>query len=507
MSLFSVERGPVPIYLQVKNGLEELIRSGSLPPGTKLPSSRTLARVLGISRNSVLEAYDLLRAEGIVEACSTAGTYVSEASCHRLASSENPTLSLPLPVENLHPCRESLYAGPSDGLSDWASMLSKAATGEFGSYAHDQDAMALSGVTPAFDRLSAERLRSCLNYVLTNYPHKLLAYGETEGYGPLRQWLATYMTERGVTTLAEEVLLTDGFQQGLMLLCSTFLNPGDTVLMENPGYPGVLMCLLHSGAKVKGVDMTPHGVDFKQARDVIRRFRPKFLCITPFCQNPTGVTMDTQTRKNLLTLAKEHGITIVENGFTDELSYSGRLVPPLKAEDRQGCVVYIGSLSDILFPGLTIGWIVASKPIIQALTVSKRAIDPFSSPVLQAACYEFCRQGYFASHLARTRKAYSRKRELIKHALERYIPSDVTFRVSEGRMSVWLTLPEGVDSAELQREAYALGSYFAPGSAFFVDGKGERNLLISYAGSSEQGIIQEIKTLSDLIGRRLSDRA
>ena len=125
--------------------------------------------------------------------------------------------------------------------------------GGLGPCTHDQDTMVLSGATLAFDRLSAERLRSCLNYVLTNYPHKLLAYGDTEGYRPLRQWLANYMTERGVATSVDEVLLTSGFEQGLTLLCSTFLNPGDVVLTENPGYPGVLMCLLHGGAKAKGM--------------------------------------------------------------------------------------------------------------------------------------------------------------------------------------------------------------------------------------------------------------
>jgi GntR family transcriptional regulator/MocR family aminotransferase len=512
MSLFSVERGPVPIYLQVKNGLEELIRSGSLPPGTKLPSSRSLARILGVSRNSVLEAYELLSTEGIVEAYGTAGTYVSESSCRKAASnsaeisSHAETSSLPLTDKGLHLLTGGLDYCWEKGLSDWASMLPDIAEG-FGPCTHDQDTMALSGVTLAFDRLSAERLRSCLNYVLTNYPHRLLGYGETEGYKPLRQWLATYMTDRGVATSAEEVLLTGGFQQGLTLLCSTFLDPGDTVLMENPGYPGILMCLLHGGANVRGIDMTSYGIDVGQIQGMICGLRPKFVCVMPFCQNPTGVTMDTQTRKSLLTLAKDNGITIIENGFTDELSYSGRLVPPLKAEDRWGCVVYMGSLSDILFPGLRIGWIVASRSIIQALTFSKRAIDPFSSPVLQAACYEFCRQGYFSSHLARIRKTYSRKRELISQALKKYLPSDSKFRVSEGRMSIWVTLPECVDSEELRREAHALGASFVPGSAFFVSGGGKRNLLISYSGFSEQGIIQAIKTLGDLISRRLLGRA
>ena len=503
MSLFSVERGPVPIYLQVKNGLEELIRSGSLPPGTKLPSSRSLARILGVSRNSVLEAYDLLRAEGIVEAYGTAGTYVSEVSCARTIpkSVEASRLS-----EGFRILERDSDGRLEEDLSDWASMLSNMG-GRFKLYAHDQDAMILSGVTLAFDRLSAERFRSCLNYVLTNYPHRLLAYGETEGYGPLRQWLATYMTDRGVTTSPDEVLLTGGFQQSLTLLCSTFLNPGDTVLIENPCYPGALICLLHGGANVVGIDMTPYGVDVEQAHEMICELRPRFICVTPFCQNPTGVTMDTQARKRLLALTKEHGIIIVENGFTDELSYSGRLVPPLKTEDRMGCVIYMGSLSDILFPGLKIGWIVASKPIIQALTLSKRAIDPFSSPILQAACYEFCRQGYFTTHLARIRKTYIRKRELINQTLEKHLPPDTEFRVSEGRMSVWITLPPGIDSTELHREAQALGASFIPGPAFFIDGGGERNLFISYANSSEQVIIQEIKTLGDLISRRLLGRA
>ncbi|HHX25296.1 MAG TPA: PLP-dependent aminotransferase family protein [Firmicutes bacterium] len=503
MSLFSVERGPVPIYLQVKNGLEEIIRSGALPPGTKLPSSRTLARILGVSRNSVLEAYQLLTTEGIVEAYGTVGTYVSESCCPKLDA--NSTETSPLTGENLHLLKRGRQVGLEEDLSDWVSMLPDIAGG-FGPCTHDQDTMVLSGATLAFDRLSAERLRSCLNYVLTNYPHKLLAYGDTEGYRPLRQWLAEYMTDRGVVTSADEVLLTGGFQQGLTLLCSTFLNPGDVVLTENPGYPGVLMCLLHGGAKVRGIDMTPSGVDVGQVEEMISRFHPRFLCVMPFCQNPTGITMDTQTRKYLLKLANDEEVMIIENGFTDELSYSGRLVPPLKAEDRRGCVVYMGSLSDILFPGLRIGWITASRPIIKALALSKRAIDPFSSPVLQAACYEFCRQGYFATHLARIRKLYSRKRELVSQALQKYLPSGAVFRVSEGRMSVWLVLPEGVDSTELHREARALGASFVPGFAFFFNGGGERNLLISYAGSSEQGIMQEIKTIGDLISRRLSSR-
>ncbi|MEW6227976.1 MAG: PLP-dependent aminotransferase family protein [Bacillota bacterium] len=494
MSWFSVERGTQPIYSQVKNRIKELICQGVLPAGTKIPSSRALARTLGVSRNSVLEAYELLRSEGVLESNGRVGTYVS-TQCGKGTF---------LPSGRGEPSSETrgLDAMWERALSASVSALLEASP-RISQPAQDHRTVVLSDLVPAFDRMSAERFRTCLNYVLANDPHRLLGYGDVEGYTPLREWIASYMTDRGVATSIDEVLIVGGFQQGLTLVCSSFLNPGDKVFIENPGYPGTLASLLYADAQVEGIPLTSSGVDVKLIRELATRSKPRMVCVTPLWQNPTGITLDVDTRKGILACAADLGLIVVEDGFTDELCYSGRLIPPLKAEDRSRNVIYIGTMSKILFPGIRVGWLVAPRPAVRALAASKRAADRCCSPILQAACYEFCRQGYLKSHIARMRRLYSRRRDAMAQALAKHMPPDVTYHVSEGGMSAWVTLPEDIDSRELHGEARAAGVLFVPGTRFFINGGGEHNLRLTYCSCSERAIDQGMKILGDLIRKKL----
>ncbi len=493
MSWFSVERGSQPIYSQVRDRIRDLVHAGALAPGTKIPSSRALAKALGVSRNSVAEAYEQLRAEGILEARGTGGTYVSRLCLDAARAARN---------------RATPHPGRHDPDAIWERALanlptaSPAGPSNPACLARDESDLESLEVAPAFDHQSAERFRTCLNYVLTNDPQRLLGQGDAAGYVPLREWIASHMRERGVEVSADEVLIIGSFRQGLALVCSAFLGPGERVLVENPGCPGIVASLLHAGARVAGVSMTPSGMDARELRQLAGKLSPRMVITTPLSQNPTGVTMGIEARRELLACADAHNLIVVEDGFTDELCYSGHLVPPLKAEDRAGRVIYIEAMSKILFPGLRIGWIVAPAPAIRALESVRSAADSCPSLVLQAACHEFCRQGYLKGHIVRMRRLCGRRREAVQQALRRYLPSNVAYHLSEGSMSVWLTLPEGVSSTQLQKDAGAPGVSLVPGTRFFINGGGERYLRLTYYGSPERPIVRGIRILGELVGRR-----
>jgi DNA-binding transcriptional MocR family regulator len=279
----------------------------------------------------------------------------------------------------------------------------------------------------------------------------------------------------------------------------TLLDPGDFVAIEQPSYPRAMQVFRAFGAQLLPVPLAGGGLSVDHLERLLERQAPKLLYCQPSAHNPTGLHMPAAARRRLLDVATRHRLPIVEDGFDGTLFYGERPPVPLKASDASGQVIYLGTFSKILFPGLRLGWIVASPELIERLEMAKQLADIHTSPLIQAAVYHFCRQRLLDRHQARALREYARRRNALLASLGRRMPQGVTWTETQGGFSLLLELPEGLDAAALLPRALARGVTFTPGNAFFSDGGGERTLRLSFSAVPFAQIEEGVRRLGDSI--------
>jgi len=233
---------------------------------------------------------------------------------------------------------------------------------------------------------------------------------------------------------------------------------------------------------------------------LINRQSPKCLYVMPTFQNPTGVTVSLEGRRELLAMAAKAQVPIIEDDFHNELRYDGAPVMPLRGLDRKGLVIAIGTFSKILFPGLRVGWVVAPPEVMERLVIAKRVSDLHTSALIQAAIYHFCRRRLLDRHMARMRLEYRRRRDALLQALSRHCPAGVTWTQPQGGFSLWLTLPEGMNSQNLLPEAAREGVLYTPGALFYADGGGQNQLRLSFSEIPSERIDEGVQRLAMVIG-------
>ena len=381
-----------PLYRQLRDEVVRLIDSFDLAPGTKLPPTRELASKLGINRNTAASAYEELTRSGHVRSHVGRGTFVSET-----------TVSVASPIR-------FRFSRAVEASAERVRPISPSLAG----HSHPVD---FASLVPDEELFPIEPFRRVLDGVLRTEGKRLLQYGPAAGFPPLRAYIAERPRRRGVEADAENVLIVNGSQQALDLICRTLLDPGDRVAIESPTYTIVLPLLAQYQAEIEAIPMTERGLDLDALETVLERFRPKLIFTMPTFQNPTGITMDLPSRKRLLELAARHATPVVEDDFDSELRFDGDEVPSLKALDERESVLHIGTFSKGLFPGLRLGWIVAPRPVVSTLSRSKLVSDYHTSLLLQAAVVEFCRRGHYDRHLKRLAGIYREKSRKLTGAL------------------------------------------------------------------------------------------
>lgn len=489
---------PVPLARQIRSQLERLIREGILAPGVKLPASRELARDLGVNRATVSLAYEELVSEGLARAHVGQGTFV--------ATHEGKS--------------QALRPNLSSGL-DWSALFSK------GSQLADADGrrrasasrgvpsgpglISFAGGMPDSGLFQTDAFRRVLNRVIRTEGTELLQYYPVGGYPPLRQFLARHLLKFGVEARPEEILIVNGSQQGLDLIARVLLDPGDFVAIEEPSYPRAIQVFRAAGAELLPIPLGSEGLRLDVLERVLGRHAPKLLYCQPTAHNPTGLTLSPDARRGLLGLAARHGVPVVEDGFDGGLFFagpqtkSGEWPPaPLKAADASGLVVYIGTFSKILFPGLRLGWLVAPRPLLERLEVAKQLSDIHTSPLIQAAVFHFCQRRLLERHLSRCAAEYGRRRAILLRALASRMPKGVTWTKTQGGFSLLLRLPEGMDAEALLPSALERGVAFTPGSVFFVNGGGESTLRLSFSSIPAQRIDEGCKRLAEVVRQAMS---
>src|SRR5216117_4238024 len=464
----------------------------------KLPATRELAQTLGVNRGTVAEAYEELVAAGWARAHVGQGTFVAERP-------EAPGTS-PRP-----PSGQTGHADPATTAParlDWLALLSRSAQIIAAEDDRARTLVSTAASNPAVisfaggmpdSGLLTDAFRRVLNQVIRDEGPALLQYYPAGGYPPLRRYLSTYLLRFGLEARPEEILIVNGSQQGFDLIARTLVDPGDTVAIEQPTYPRALQVFRSFGAQLAPVPWDAAGPRVDGFERLLGRHAPKLFYCQPSAHNPTGLTLLPETGRRLLEVAGHHHVPIVEDGFDGSLYYGARPAVPLKAADAHGVVLYIGTFSKILFPGLRLGWVVGPPPILERLQAAKQLADLLTSSLIRAAVHRFCERRLLERHAARVAREYARRRALLLAALGRRMPSEVTWTEPQGGFSLLLTLPPGLDATELLPAAIEHGVAFTPGAPFFMDGAGSGTLRLSFSSVAAGRIDEGVRRLGETI--------
>ncbi|NDJ35042.1 MAG: PLP-dependent aminotransferase family protein [Chloroflexi bacterium] len=462
-----LERGAkTPLYEQLKQHLIEQIRSGVLPPGARLPATRDLADQLDIGRISVVSAYEDLKQAGYLEAHVGRGTFVAD-----------------------HPPEENTAALTGSAFFQDASIR------ELVRMAARPGVISFAMGTPPDEFLPVGIIQQAIDAVLARDGASALAYEAPEGFSPLREAIAQMVGESGIEVRADDVLITGGCQQALDLAVQALLNPGDVVLTSSPTYAGFLDIAQARGITPVGVPVDRYGMRTDMLEALIAENRPRLLYVAPTYHNPTGTVMPAYRREELLAVAAQYRLPVLEDGVYQDLTFTTAPPPPLKAMDDTDLVMHASSFSKIMMPGMRIGYLIVGERLRRRLVRVKQAADVCTPALNQRAMHHVLTGGQLNTHLEAVRSALLTRRSALLDALERHLP-EAAWHEPKGGLYVWVLLPEdGPSAAELLVHAIGQGTAFAPGPLFHLDGAGVHALRLNLAAHPPDVIEEGVRRL------------
>ena len=346
--------------------------------------------------------------------------------------------------------------------------------------------ISFAGGNPSLAALPDEQVTELAVQVMKDHGKQLLQYGATEGYPPFVESLKQYIEDH-IGFHTESVLPVTGSTQAMDLLCKALLDPGDTVLVENPSFLGNLQCMKLYEAHLIPVSSDENGMDPDDLECKIREYHPKMVYTIPTFQNPSGRTLTLERRKKVAALASEYGVIIAEDDPYRDLRYRGEMLPAIKSFDRDGWVVFFGSFSKIISPGLRVGYMAGNAEIIRKCTVGKQSSDVHTANLNQAIVDQFIRRNLLPEHIRTICTGYANKMECMMNHLSDL--SDIaSFTRADGGLFIWVELPENMNALELLKKAIDQGVAYVPGTHFYVDGKHENTLRLNFSNSTDDQI-------------------
>lgn len=375
-------------------------------------------------------------------------------------------------------------------------------------YSSDPSIISFGGGYPDPQYFPKEHFTESMDYVLSSLTDKALQYGSTEGVKELREWLINFEEEEKVRLELDEIIITIGSQQGFDLLCKVLLDPGDTVIVEEPSYIGALTAFYGFQINPVSVPMDESGIILEELEKTCqnlwkKNIKPKLIYVIPNFQNPAGVTLSLERRIKLLEIASRYNLLIVEDNPYGDLIYKGTKILPIKSLDTEDRVIYLRTFSKILFPGLRLGWLMGNKTLVRKVVIAKQSSDLCTTSLGQYATYEYCRRGYLKPHIEYMAAMYALKLNTMIKAIEEYFPPEVKYTRPNGGYFVWLTLPEYINADEMFWKAIESKVAYVVGSAFHVEGRGKNTIRLSFSQISESAIIEGIKRLGKVISQEL----
>ena len=462
------------IDTQLINHILKGIEIGELKKDSKLPSTREVISFLKISRNTVISAYEELEAMGIIITKRGRGTFISVDSKKKL-----------------------------QGYSiDWKDRVNY-----YGKTLRDMDVIknelsfkkgmiSFKSIAPDYSLFNLEDFKRAFLDCFSVEQANLLNYGYAKGYKPLIEYLFQYMQEKNVDTKNKDILITNGFTEAFDIIIETLTKENDIVVCEEPTHNTALKIMKSHKVKVIQIPMDKDGIKTEELKKAFKENKPAFLYLTPSYNNPTGIVMKALRRQEVYNIAKEFSVPIIEDGFNEELLYSSSPIEPLASLSKDGnSVIYIGSFSKILFPGLRIGWILGDKFLIDILESVKRGRNIHSSFLDQGCLYYYLKSGAFSKHVKSVRKYYREKYLLLMECVEKYL--DYEYVTGEGGLHIFIKLKNNISARKLLDLCYKDNVIFMPGDVFFEEGKGHDTLRIGFGRVSNENIKKGIRLIGE----------
>lgn len=369
-----------------------------------------------------------------------------------------------------------------------------------------EDVISFAGGLPAPELFPIDEINEINQIVLKDAGTKALQYTTTEGYAPLREWIAKRMNERLGTVLDKDnILITHGSQQGLDLSGKVFLDEGDIVVCESPTYLAAISAFKAYGCHFIEIPTDEHGMVMDVLEDVLSRTENiKLIYVIPTFQNPTGKTWSLDRRRKLAKLSSKYGVAVIEDNPYGELRFEGESLPSVKSFDTVGNILCTGSFSKIFCPGFRIGWIAGDKDIIRKYVLVKQSMDLQCNTIAQMTIAEYLKRYDIDKHIGKIVAVYKRRRDIALECMERYFPDTVKFTRPEGGLFTWVELPEGISAREILERCLERKIAFVPGASFFPNGNKENTFRINYSNMPEDRIRKGLHTLGEVVKEYIS---
>jgi DNA-binding transcriptional MocR family regulator len=480
-----------PVYQQIATQVQGAIRRREVESGDRLPAIRTLANQLGLHRDTVALAYESLANEGWVEARVGAGTFVSPSRGGGNVDDAVDRIAGSAAEAGGEGGAEMTLSKQVEQLIALDNMRPRYATGD--------DVVALHRLIPDPRFYPVEEFRQCIDAAIREEGPELFSYASPEGDPRLRRAMAARFRGHGIDRSADELVLCHGASQGISLALRLFTEPGDQVAVEVPTYANVLSALAGLGLSPAAVSMDDDGAD-PDARDrVLSKPEVKAFYTIPSFHNPLGTTMPVERRRQVLEVAKRHGVPVIEDAFELDLRFQGEDSPPLAALDDSDNVVLLFSFSKSLFPGVRVGSLSAHGRALEGLIALKHATDLSDALPLQAGLARFVESGAYDRHLARMRPLLRSRHQVMDEALGSSMPEGTVWTRPEGGYQLWAELPFEVDTRDLLADAARAGVLFSPGASFMPDARPSRGMRLTVACADEEEIRRGVSALGEVV--------
>ncbi len=371
------------------------------------------------------------------------------------------------------------------------------------------EVISLAGGNPDMSVFPAETLAKVMAKVAAGSSVRALQYGPTEGLDDTRAVIVDVMAAEGTRDVdPQDILVTTGGQQVIDLMCKTFIDPGDVIVAEAPTYPGAVPSFGAYQADVVHIEMDSDGMRIDELESQLDRLaaegrRPKFIYTVPTFQNPAGVTMSLARRRRLVEVARERELLVLEDNPYGLLRYDGQALPTLRSLDGGDFVIYLGTFSKILSPGIRLGWAVAPRPVYEKMNIGKQASDLCSSPFSQLFVSTYFAEGHWPELLEAFRTRYRARRDVMLEALEEFFPAGCEWTRPDGGLFVWATLPDFIDTTDLAARALRENVAFVPGRAAYLDGRGASSMRLNFSSVGEEQIREGVRRVGRIIAEQV----
>ncbi len=478
MRFYLNKQSNIPLYKQIENFYKNAIQTGQIPSGTKLPATRQLSKELGINRLTVDRAYETLKIDGLIETIMGSGTFTLKPP----AEQNNPISN-----QTLHEWNHELQG--EDHLYNLTSYP-------------PFDGINFSSGSGDPSLFPYESFRKTLQTLMRKKGFEPLTYGDPQGFMPLRQSIGQILTSQGISTEQNKILITSGSQQAIALCAQAYLQPGDTIFVERPTYAAALNLFQSLSLNIESINMDADGMIVDELEEKIKVKLPKLIYTVPTYHNPTGTCLSTARRYRLINLAAHYNIPIIEDDYVGDLHYDGHTRPTLKSLDQHELVIFIGTFSKMLMPGIRVGYVTGHENLIKKLTRQKYLTDLASNNLLQHALHAYVTIGRYQQHLNRACRVYKKRRDVMHLSLKQHLAGVCEWVFPNGGFYFWVNIPSSINMQQLLSKCKQKGLNFAPGFLFYDQPFPDQSYIrLNFAAVHENDIRVGIQKLAFLMMR------